>query len=159
MTAHDIVVEATYPQPIWQVWHALTDRAALGTWLMPNDFEARVGHRFTFQVGPQHGWNGIVQCQVIKLVAPHCVAYTWRSGLDQPETIVTFTLESHGEGTFLRLEHAGFEPDNNQKFSLLDILGSGWNTKLLRKNLPAFLRQESAQWNKVPAIIQEGNRL
>ncbi|HYB01607.1 MAG TPA: SRPBCC domain-containing protein [Ktedonobacteraceae bacterium] len=145
MTAENIVVEVTYPHSIWQIWHALTDREALAAWLMPNDFEPRVGHRFTFHVAPQHGWSGIVECQVIELIAPYRVAYTWRGGQDQPETTVTFTLTPHERGTSLRLEHAGFETDDDQGFSLRDVLSSGWNAKLLREKLPAFLREEAVQ--------------
>ena len=33
-----------------QVWRALTESATLAEWMFPNDFEPRVGHRFTFQV-------------------------------------------------------------------------------------------------------------
>lgn len=149
MTAEKIVVEVTYPYSIWQVWHALTHREALAAWLMPNDFEPRVGHRFTFHIAPQHGWSGIVECQVLELVAPHRVAYTWRGGQDQPETMVTFTLTPHESGTSLRLEHAGFETGDSQGFSLRDVLSSGWNAKLLREKLPAFLRREAVQGDKV----------
>lgn len=149
MTAETIVVEAIYPHSIWQVWHALTNREALAAWLMPNDFEAQVGHRFTFHIAPQHGWSGIVECQVIELVAPRRVAYTWRGGHNQPETMVTFTLTPHERGTSLRLEHTGFEAGADQGLSLRDVLSSGWNVKLLRGNLPAFLSKESVQGDNV----------
>jgi uncharacterized protein YndB with AHSA1/START domain len=158
MTTESIVVEVTYPHPIWHVWHALTDREALASWLMPNDFEPRMGHRFTFQVGPQHGWSGIVECQVIELIAPHRVAYTWRSGQGQPETIVTFTLKQETGGTYLRLEHSGFTADGVQGFSLRDILSSGWNTKLLWKNLPAYLSSQSVQPDNVSVISQKDEK-
>ena len=143
MTAESIVVEVTYPQSIWQVWDALTRREALATWLMPNDFEPRVGHRFTFHIAPQHGWSGSVECLVIELDAPHRVAYTWRGGQGQPETIVTFTLKPGEGGTFLRLEHTGFVEGDSQGFSLPDLLSSGWSAKLLRTNLPAYLSRQS----------------
>ena len=159
MTAESIVVEVTYPHSIWQVWHALTHREALAAWLMPNDFEARVGHRFTFHITPQHGWSGRVECQVIELVAPHRLAYTWRGGQDQPETIVTFTLTPHERGTYLRLEHAGFETGDGQECSLRDVLSSGWNAKLLRESLPAFLSRESVQWDNVLVKSQKEKRL
>jgi uncharacterized protein YndB with AHSA1/START domain len=145
MTIEPIVVEVMYPHPIWQVWHALTNREALAAWLMPNDFEPRVGHRFTFRVESRHGWSGIVQCQVIELVAPHRLAYTWCGGQGQPETVVAFTLKQESEGTYLRLEHSGFAADGGQGFSLRAVLSSGWNTKLLRKKLLAYLLRQSVQ--------------
>jgi uncharacterized protein YndB with AHSA1/START domain len=159
MTAESIVVEVIYPHSIWQVWHALTHREALATWFMPNDFEARVGHRFTFHIAPQHGWSGKVECQVIELVAPHRLAYTWRGGQDQPETIVTFTLAPHERGTSLRLEHTGFERGDDKGFSFRDVLSSGWNAKLLWESLPAFLSRESVQWNDMLMNSQKENRL
>ena|SRR5579859_6330514 len=155
MIAESIVVEVTYPHSIWQVWHALTDQEALATWLMPNDFEPRVGHRFTFHVAPEHGWSGIVKCQVIELVAPHRVAYTWRGGQDQPETMVTFTLTPHESGTALRLEHTGFETHDGQGFSLRNVLSSGWNAKLLQENLSAFLRRQAVQGDSVLVSSQK----
>ena len=53
--------EIVFPQSREVVWRALTDSAALAGWLMPNDFEPRVGHRFTFrtQPNPQAGFDGI----------------------------------------------------------------------------------------------------
>ena len=44
--------EVLFPQTPEQVWQAITDRATLAEWMYPNDFEPRVGHRFTFQVPP-----------------------------------------------------------------------------------------------------------
>jgi uncharacterized protein YndB with AHSA1/START domain len=39
--------EETYPHPPERVWRALTDPAELGSWLMPTDFTAKAGSRFT----------------------------------------------------------------------------------------------------------------
>ncbi len=50
---HDAIdLEAVYPHPVELVWRALTEPAALATWLMTNDFQAKVGHRFTFRTDP-----------------------------------------------------------------------------------------------------------
>ena len=40
-----------YPHPPARVWMALTDRDALARWLMPNDFEPRVGREFKRRLG------------------------------------------------------------------------------------------------------------
>jgi uncharacterized protein YndB with AHSA1/START domain len=45
-----LVREVFHPHPREQVWAALVDPKALGLWLMPNDFEPRVGHAFTFRM-------------------------------------------------------------------------------------------------------------
>lgn len=47
-----IEVDQFLAQPPDQVWHALTGPGVLARWLMPNDFQAAVGHQFTFRTGP-----------------------------------------------------------------------------------------------------------
>lgn len=139
MTADSIVIEMFYPHPVIDVWAALTSSEALAAWLMPNDFEPRVGHRFTFRTTPDSNWNGIVNCEVVALDRPRRVAYTWQgNGLD---TLVTFSIEPVEGGTKLRLEHAGFEKGGSVGLTVRDLLASGWNSRILRERLPAFLAQ------------------
>jgi uncharacterized protein YndB with AHSA1/START domain len=45
----DLRFEVTYPHPPEKVWRALTDPQAIAQWLMKNNFEARVGHKFQFR--------------------------------------------------------------------------------------------------------------
>ncbi len=134
-----IVHEIVYPHPIWTVWRALTTSEALAEWLMPNDFVAQVGHRFTFRTEPQAGWDGIVACQVVELEAPHRIAYTWQGGPQLPNTLVTFTLEAAGQQTRLRLEHSGFAAGGAVGLSIRDLLDSGWGSRILRQALPELL--------------------
>jgi uncharacterized protein YndB with AHSA1/START domain len=136
-----IVHEIVYPHPIWTVWRALTTAEALAQWLMPNDFVAQVGHRFTFRTEPQSGWSGIVQCQVMELDAPHRVAYTWQGAPDLPNTLVTFTLEALEQRTRLRLVHSGFAAGGPMGLSIRDLLDSGWGSNILRRALPELLDQ------------------
>jgi uncharacterized protein YndB with AHSA1/START domain len=133
----DIVIEQTYPHPIERVWRALTDREALAAWLMPNDFEPKVGHRFTFRTTADQMWNGVVQCEVVALDAPRRVAYTWQGGA--LDTLVEFTLAPVADGTRLRLVHSGFEKGGKLTLTVRDILGSGWRSKILVERLPALL--------------------
>jgi uncharacterized protein YndB with AHSA1/START domain len=143
--ADAIIQVVTYPHPIARVWSALTDTNALARWLMPNDFQPRLGHRFTLTVELQHGWSGTIACEVVALEPPHRLAYTWVSSHpDAPPTLVTFTLESVLDGTRLRLEHSGFAVGGPAGLTIRDILASGWGSKLLRENLPALL-DEMAQ--------------
>jgi len=150
MTADSIVIEMFYPHPVTDVWAALTSSEAMAAWLMPNDFEPRVGHRFTFRTTPDSNWNGIVNCEVVALDRPRRVAYTWRgNGLD---TLVTFTIEPVEGGTQLRLEHAGFEKGGKVGLTVRDLLASGWNSRILRERLPAFLAQQERS-----ALLPDGN--
>jgi uncharacterized protein YndB with AHSA1/START domain/catechol 2,3-dioxygenase-like lactoylglutathione lyase family enzyme len=137
---HDVV----YPHPIERVWRALTTSEALAEWLMPNDFAPEVGHRFTFRTGPEQGWNGVVDCQVMELDPPHRVSYTWRGGI-LPETRVTFTLEPIGQQTRLRLEHTGFAAGGGAAQTVRERLGSGWRSRVLSVRLPTLLAREAGE--------------
>jgi uncharacterized protein YndB with AHSA1/START domain len=136
----DIVCEQTYPHPIERVWRALTSSEGLAVWLMPNDFEPRLGHRFTFRTAPEHMWNGIVACEVVALEEPHRVAYTWQGG-ELPQTLVEFTLTPVKQGTHLRLVHSGFGAGGKPALTVRDIMGAGWRSKILFERLPALLER------------------
>jgi uncharacterized protein YndB with AHSA1/START domain len=139
-----VVHEVVYPHPIGRVWRALTDSAARAKWLMPNNFEPRVGHCFTFRTEPQPGWSGIVECEVAEIEKPRRLSYTWRGDPSMPETLVVFTLEPVKEGTRLHLAHSRFGAGGPAGTSIRDLLGSGWGTKLLRVDLPALLDHRAA---------------
>ena len=124
--------EIVFPQPREDVWRALTDSAALAEWLMPNDFEARVGHRFTFrtQPNPQAGFDGIVQCEVLECAPPSQLAYSWAGG--GIDTRVSYRLEPDGGGTRVFFEQSGF--DLSQPWGDTALRGAefGWTRMLER---------------------------
>jgi uncharacterized protein YndB with AHSA1/START domain len=136
----DLTFEVTYKHSPEKVWRALTDRQAIAQWLMKNDFEPRVGHKFQFRVEPKpRGWTGIVDCEVLEVDPPRKLVYSWcGSGLD---TTVVWTLEPVAEGTIVRLEHNGFRGMRGWMVSRL--LGKGWSSRILTKNIPALLEQWS----------------
>jgi uncharacterized protein YndB with AHSA1/START domain len=103
--------EMLIPQPREQVWRALTDSAALAEWMFPNDFEARVGHRFTFRVPPNPRMvDGlVVRCEVLECEPPRSLAFSWSAGGPVENTRVSFRLEPDGDGTRLVFEHSGFD--------------------------------------------------
>src|SRR5262245_64541043 len=99
--------EFLIPQPPEQVWHALTDSFTLAEWMFPNDFEPRVGHRFTFRVpaNPKMNFDGlVVRCEVLICDAPSLLAFSWSAGGAVGNTQVRFRLEPNGEGTALLFE-------------------------------------------------------
>ncbi len=107
MNAKSITQNVVYPHSLQKVWAALTESNALSQWLLPNTFELRVGHRFTFREETYHrrdGWNGVIHCEVIEVEPLRCLAYTWSTHLGQPEMLISFTLEPVVVGTLLRLE-------------------------------------------------------
>ena len=61
--ARDLHFEFIYPHPPERVWAAITSSEAMSQWLMPNDFQLVVGHRFQFRTKPAPGFDGIVHCE------------------------------------------------------------------------------------------------
>jgi uncharacterized protein YndB with AHSA1/START domain len=87
----------------------LTESNELSQWLLPNDFEPRVGHRFTFREETYSRKNScIVECEVIAVEPLRCLAYTWSTHSSMPEMLISFTLESVAGGTCLHLEQKVF---------------------------------------------------
>ena len=127
--------ERVYPYHPEQVWVALTDRHALAEWLMPNDFEARVGHKFTFQVDPMPGCVCETRGEVLEVVAAQRLVYSWtpvpRSGpLPSVPSVVTWTLTPTATGTRLTLEHTGLA--GVFPFWQRLMLRFGWGTMVKR---------------------------
>lgn len=102
--------ELNFAQPPHVVWRALADSAALAEWMYPNDFQPRVGHRFTFRVppSPQLEAGLVVECEVTECQPPSALAFTWVVA-DALDTRVSYRLEPAGTGTRVIFEHAGFE--------------------------------------------------
>lgn len=123
-----------YTHPPARVWAALTDSAALAAWLMPNDFEATVGHRFQFRTDPAPGFDGIVHCEVLELDEPKRMKWSWRGG--NIDTLVTFELEPTATGTRLHFSQSGFRGAGAILTSF--ILGAGFG-KMYRVALPKVL--------------------
>jgi uncharacterized protein YndB with AHSA1/START domain len=127
-----IAVDQFLSHPPAKVWRALTDPERLARWLMPNDFQPVVGHRFTFRTTPVpgHGFDGVVHCEVLQVSFQELLVYRWRaSPLD---TTVTWRLVPEGAGTRLFLEHSGFDPDDEIQRRTFAILDGGWRSHVLR---------------------------
>jgi uncharacterized protein YndB with AHSA1/START domain len=120
-----VEIDVVLPHSPEKVWRALTNSEVLAKWMMPNDFEPRIGYRFQFQASKQGNRNkptepdgepgGITgaHCEVIEMEAPHRLAYTWRESSDSPDSLpdlVTWILEPSESGTRLRMEHVAALP-------------------------------------------------
>jgi uncharacterized protein YndB with AHSA1/START domain len=109
-----LVIEREMPHPPEKIWRALTESSLIQEWLMPNDLQPVVGHRFQFRSTPVPNWNGIIDAQVMA-VEPHArLAYSWGTlGL---ETVVTFTLTPTLGGTHVRMEQSGFRSEDTPEY-------------------------------------------
>jgi uncharacterized protein YndB with AHSA1/START domain len=108
-TTRSVVIEREMPHPPEKVWRALTQSFLLEEWLMKNDFQPVVGHRFNFRAD----W-GAVDGEVLAVEPNNMLSYGWAAfGL---ESVVTWTLTPTSTGTHLRMEQSGFRADQEQAF-------------------------------------------
>jgi uncharacterized protein YndB with AHSA1/START domain len=113
-SSRSVVIERKLSHPAAKVWRALTQGALLEDWLMKNDFQPVVGHRFRFRAEPNPHWNGIVDCEVLIVEPSQRLSYSWSSM--GTELIVTWTLTPVQDGVLLRMEQSGFGPDQEQNY-------------------------------------------
>ncbi|GAA3691667.1 SRPBCC domain-containing protein [Nonomuraea antimicrobica] len=113
--------------PPAKVWRALTEPELVARWLMPNDFKAEVGHRFTFTTTPkkQVGFDGVVHCEVLRIEPEKLLRISWSDG-KRADWTVTWRLEPEGKGTRLFLDHEGFDPGDELQQLSRRIMGGGW---------------------------------
>jgi len=110
------VVERELPFPPEKVWRALTQQHLVEEWLMKNDFQPVVGHRFQLR----GDWGGVLDCEVLAVEPHNLLSYTWNFPHDDPaydtRTVVTLTLSPTAKGTHLRMEQAGFRKEQKQAY-------------------------------------------
>jgi uncharacterized protein YndB with AHSA1/START domain len=104
-----VVVEREIAHPPEKIWRALTQPHLIEEWLMKNDFKAVVGQGFNLRAD----W-GAVECKVVAVEPNKTLSYTW--GAYGLESVVTWTLTPTSTGTHLRMEQAGFRPDQQQAY-------------------------------------------
>lgn len=118
-----VVVEREFAVPPEKLWRALTQPHLIEEWLMKNDFQPVVGHRFNLC----GDWGGVLDCEVLAIEPNRTLAYTWNFAHDNAalnlQSVVTFTLTPTRTGTHLRMEQSGFRPDQRQAFGGAN---SGW---------------------------------
>jgi uncharacterized protein YndB with AHSA1/START domain len=112
--------------PIDRVWRALTDAATLSQWMFfeTDNFQPVVGHTFQFRTKPEIGWPATVDGEVLEVVPPHRLSYTWEVRALSHRTTVTWTLtESEPGVTRLHLEQTGFAGGATQE---IEGAKQGW---------------------------------
>jgi uncharacterized protein YndB with AHSA1/START domain len=129
----NIHIVKEYPYAVATLWEAITTSEHIAEWLMPNDFEAKVGHRFTLRTKPAPGFDGIVHGEVLALEPERRMVWHWRGG--PVDTTLTLHCESLGpKRCRLTLQHDGFTGAGALFASV--FLHLGWSRKLLRSTLP-----------------------
>lgn len=116
MTAEtrSVVVEREISHPPEKLWRALTQPHLIEEWLMKNDFSPVVGHRFHLT----GEWGGVLDCEILAIEPHRTLSYSWdfkhEDAAFDLRSVVTFTLTPTSTGTHLRMEQAGFRPDQKQ---------------------------------------------
>lgn len=110
------VVERDFPFPPEKLWRALTQPHLIEEWLMKNDFAPVVGHRFKLR----GEWGGVLDCEVLVVEPNKSLSYTWNFAHEDAafslQSVVTMTLTPTNTGTLLRMEQAGFRPEQKQAY-------------------------------------------
>ena len=117
-----LVIEREMPHPAEKIWRALTQGSLIAEWLMKNDFEPKVGHKFDFRSEPVKGWDGVINAEVLVLEPHSRLAYSWAT-MGSTST-VTWTLTPTQGGTHLRLEQTGFRSEQDAAYKGANY---GWN--------------------------------
>jgi uncharacterized protein YndB with AHSA1/START domain len=113
-TTRSLVIEKELPHPPEKVWRALTQGPLIKEWLMDNDFQPVVGHRFNFRSTPMPSWDGVIDSEVLVLEPNKKLSYRWNAlGL---ESVVVWTLVATSGGTLVRMEQSGFRPDQEAAY-------------------------------------------
>ena len=113
-TTRSLVIERELPHPPEKIWRALTQGPLIKEWLMDNDFEPVVGHRFKFRSTPVPKWNGVIDSEVLVVEPNKKLSYSWSTlGL---VSVVVWTLAATKDGTLLRMEHSGFPLDQDAAY-------------------------------------------
>jgi uncharacterized protein YndB with AHSA1/START domain len=132
-----LVIERELPYPPEKIWRALTEGPLIKAWLMDNDLQPVVGHRFNFRATPMPNWNGIIDSEVLIVEPNKQLSYSWNSlGL---ESVVVWTLVATSSGTLVRMEQSGFRPDQEAAYK-----GANYGWQMFLGNLERVLGETVA---------------
>jgi uncharacterized protein YndB with AHSA1/START domain len=120
-----VVVRRLLPAPPDVVYDEWLDADALADWMCPRpaqptkvECDPRVGGVFRLDID-ETGRTMVVTGRYLELVRPRLLRFTWYcstwrtgEGPDDPDSIVSVTLEPHGpDGTWMTIEHTALRAD------------------------------------------------
>lgn len=121
-----IVIEGMLIEPDETIWQVLTEPELIAQWFMATDFAPEVGQKFTLRAAPIGAWDGVFEGEVLAAEPFWRLQYRWHGGSPEIEgfgrridTVLTWTLSPLPNGTYVRLEHAGFTKDNAAVHALM----------------------------------------
>jgi uncharacterized protein YndB with AHSA1/START domain len=125
-----VVVQRVLPAPPDVVFDEWIDPEAMAEWMCPRpsrptriDIDPRVGGRFFIDIDDE-GFELTVTGEYLELERPHRLRFTWDCSVwepSDPESIVTVTLEPHGDRcTLMTIHHVQLPP------KVVDSHRHGW---------------------------------
>jgi len=138
--------------PVSRVWRALTDHEQFGTW-----FQVRL--EAPFEPGKEAvgrithpGYEHVTWRAVVKEMIPERLfSLTWHPfavdpSVDystEPQTLIEFRLEPHGEGTLLTLTESGFERiPAHRRAEAFRMNDGGWTQQM--ENIRRYVEDAAA---------------
>ena len=135
-----IVVSEAYPVTTAVLWKAITDQAQMKTWFFGSIkvFRPVVGFETEFDVD----CDGTIyphQWKVIDVVEGSKIAYQWRYGGIEGDSVVCWDVTAEGDSARLTLTHTVIEQFDADDPNLgRDACEGGWNY-FLKQSLSAHL--------------------
>jgi uncharacterized protein YndB with AHSA1/START domain len=112
-----------------EVFRALTRPEEIDVWMTAkSEVEPFAGGRYSF------GWQGEGPIRILEIVPNEKLSYTWAHGND-PETVVSWTLEGSGGTTRLLLVHSGFADRETEDFRTGWLKHALWMKSLVEGEL------------------------
>lgn len=145
MTAPDVPyridLELEVPVTLEQVWHAIATEDGLAAWMMPADFEARVGAELAFHMGPDvssHGQVTAVDPGRRLVYEEDYATLTGHEGADVSPLVTEFVVEARSGGTcVVRVVTSWFGTGADWERESFDEMSMGWQAIL--DNLRLYL--------------------
>ena len=140
-------LELTVPGTPDQVWHAIASASGVTAWMVPAEFEARVGSPLTFHMGPDDVSKG----QVTAYEPTRRFAYeedwatlTGHAGADVTPLVTEFLVEARSGGTcVVRVVTSAFGSGEDWEDEFFEEMQRGWVPML--DNLRLYLTDFAGQ--------------
>lgn len=141
MSNEPFVIERTFNAPAATLWKAITDKHEMKQWYFDlAEFKAEVGFEFQFSGGPSPERQYLHLCKVTEVVAGKKLAYSWRYDGYAGNSLVTFELFAEGNGTRIRLSHAGLETFPQEPDFAENNFVEGW-TDIIGRSLKEYVEK------------------
>lgn len=135
--------EQFYPQPINDVWAAISEQDKISQWFIKCRFKAEPGFKYAL-LGEEND-EVKVSGEVLKAKPVHELVYSWIVAGTEVETTVTWKLAEKDGGTLLTLEHSGISnyPDEETAVTMMGHFSVGWDK--CYEHLGKFLEGEQVE--------------